>query len=175
MIAMDPKIKVWFDSLDRKKDLALSKSDDLYNAIRNLQYEGKVSQGQNIKVIEESIQFFKGELTEHIKIDEQGMFPFLVTHVPKLEPILRFLSAEHLEIRNRLKTLQGLLKHLHHAGSSESEQNKLCQLRDEGTYLVCLLRNHLQSETTGVYKVMERELNENEKKILLRKCSRVRQ
>ncbi len=172
MIAMNTKVQLWFDSLEQKKDIALVKADNFYQALSNLQYEGKVSLGRNLKEIEQSMKFFKSELSEHIKLDEEVLFPFLMTRVPKLDPMLRFLSAEHNELKSKFKIFLNLFNHVRSSVDPSLMQNDLFRLRDEGTYLFCLLRNHFQSENAGVYQVMDRELKQNEKISLLRLCAR---
>ena len=42
-----------------------NKIDHLYDALNNLHYEGKISFGKNIKVIEDVVKYFKKQVYPH--------------------------------------------------------------------------------------------------------------
>lgn len=174
MITMNTSIPKWVDQFGQESSAALLKLDEFYKSVSNLQYEGKVSQGRNIREIEMLIQFFNNEIMRHIKIDEQALYPFLSTHIPKLEPILRFLYSEHRELRERMKNYQQLLAGLKSRLSGQDSRDQLSRLKDEGTYLSCLMRNHFQVEQVFIYQAIDRELTASEKVSLSRKYKRLK-
>ena len=161
-----------FEILDQKHRIALTKTQELYEALNNLHYEGKVSFGRNIKEIEKAVRFFRNELSPHIRADEEVVFPYLSVHVPRLDPMLRFLSAEHNELKIKFKDFEHLFRKVKDNKDSPLLPKELYKLRDEGTYLFCLLRNHIQTESAGVYQVIASDLTLGEKKVLLEKYSR---
>src|SRR3990167_8465634 len=80
------------------RDVVL-KLNELYEATKNLHFEGKVFSGKNIRSIESVMSYLKKKLQQHVAFDEKIIFPFLETNIPKLEPVLRFLRAERNEFK----------------------------------------------------------------------------
>ncbi len=148
----------------------LGRLDELNESISNLQYEGKVFVGKNIKAIEKTVQFLKKKLLQHIELDEKVVFPYVQKHIPKLDPMICFLRAERNEFKLSLKNFEDTFDHLKEGKSSLRQQKTIEQMKEKGAYVICLMRNHIQTEIESVYKPMDRELHPDEKKELIKKC-----
>ncbi len=148
----------------------LGKLDELNESINNLQYEGKVFVGKNIKAIEKTVSFLKKKLLQHIELDEKIIFPYVQKHIPKLDPMLSFLRAERNEFKLTLKDFESLFKQLKDEKNALKQQKIIDQMKEKGVYAICLMRNHIQIEIESVYKPIDRELHTNEKKELIKKC-----
>ena len=169
MIVKDMMRKDVVEFFEAEYKEVLNKLDQLSEATKNLRFEGKLSYGKNIKEVEEVIKFLEKKLYQHIALDEKIIFPFVEAHIPKLEPILRFLRAERNEFKINLEVFESLFKKLK-GGKMEPQQHKIVEeLREKGIYLVCLMRNHIQTENESVYKTIDQQLREDEKKELLRR------
>ncbi len=149
------------------QEKALQTADRLYEALHNLRYEGKIFLKRNIRIIQEAVDFFKEEHISYIRLDEEVIFPFLRVHIPKLEQMLDVLQAENNEFREKLAELEGLFRQLKSEASDSGRFRKIMEnICDQGTYLFCLVRNHMQVKAEAVYKVMDRELHQDEKRSL---------
>ena len=154
--------------LERDHKEILQEADHLYDVLTNLRYEGKVNFGKNVTKVGKILKFFNEKLIPHIAVDET-IFPFLETHIPKLEPMIRLLQGEHKEIKVNLEVLSFLLEELVSEKDEHKHPQMVERLRDKGIYTVYLLRNHIQVEDEGVYRTIEEDLKPEEKKELLRK------
>lgn len=144
----------------------LQKTDRLEEVLTNLRYEGKPSFGKNVREARELLDFFNEELIEHVAQEDEVLFPFLKTHLPKLESAIGLLQAEHEDFRKKLEGFKFLLGEVKKQ-DRESERAKLIEkICEQGTYLIYLLHNHIRAETEVIYKVAERELRPDEKKKL---------
>ena len=103
-------------------------------------------------------------------LDEQVIFPFLQMHIPKLEAMICFLRAERNEFKLSLANFEVLFKQLGHEKHVLRQQKIIDQLKEKGIYAVCLMRNHIQIEIESVYKPMDQQLHQDEKKELIQKC-----
>lgn len=155
-----------FKALEHKHGDVLKITDELYEALNNLNLGGKMFFTKNMKIISADIRFFKKELFPHINFDEKIIFPFVSMHIPRLENMLYFLRAEHVEIKNNFSTFEGLFKKLHSKKEKKPHFRDINRFIDRGTYLFCLLRSHIQTENTSVYKEIEKQLNRREKEEL---------
>lgn len=146
----------------------LQKTDRLEEVLTNLRYEGKSSLGKNLREARELFDFFNEELIEHIAQEDEILFPFLKIHLPKLESVIGLLQAEHEDFRKKLEGFKFLLGEVKKE-DRESERVQLIEkIREQGTYLIYLLRHHIRAETEVIYKVAERELRPDEKEGLAR-------
>ncbi|MEI7998118.1 MAG: hemerythrin domain-containing protein [Candidatus Omnitrophota bacterium] len=155
---------------ERESQDVLGMLDDLEEAIKNLQYEGKVSWGKNTKAIEKVVSFLRKKLLEHIQLDEDVIFPYAQKHIPKLESMIYFLRAERNEFKQNLENFELLFKQLRLEKNNQRQQKIIDQLKEKGIYVICLVRNHIQTEIESVYKSMDTQLHQDERKILVRKC-----
>lgn len=155
-------------SLEQFHKKTLSHIDQFTIALQEFCYEGKVSHNKNFKKIQQHIVFFHDELLLHMAMDEKVVFPFLEKHIPRLEPVLRFLKAEHTEFRESLGSFEKIFKALSGGIDEARGRRSVEQLRERGIYLICLIRNHIQSENESVYRVMNEDLKDKEKEELSR-------
>lgn len=158
--------------LKASHDEAVDQIDRLHALITNLRYEGKLSLGKNLKELREVLSFFNRQLRKHMELEEEVIFPFLETHVPKLESLIRLLHLEHEDFETNLENIQFQIQNVLKT-SDELERGKIVEkIRERGTYLTYLLRNHIQEENGTVYKALTEELHPNEKKELERLMKR---
>lgn len=140
----------------------------LHDAVNNLRYEGKVQLTKNLKILERVTKFLTDDLIPHIHLDEKVIFPYLEKHVPKLNPMLGFLRGEHCEFKESFKAFEKLFSQFKNKKTDSHRRVLIEKLRDKGTYLFCLLRNHIQAENESVYRVMDEQLHKDEKQELLK-------
>ncbi len=152
----------------------LQKLDVLYEATKNLRFEGKPSSGKNTKAIEEVIKYLKKKLFQHMQLDEKLIFPFLEVHIPKLGPALNFLRAERNEFKANLETFDSLFRKLKERKGDPEYCKIVEELREKGIYLVGLMRNHIQAENESVYKMVDQQLHGDEKKQLIGQCAHIK-
>ena len=136
-----------------------------YEVLKNLRFEGKQNLGKNVSEIREFVAYFKREIETHMKEEEKFLFPFLRTHVPRLEPMIWLLLSEHEDFRNSLNQLRLSLSEFRKTGSDKTRL--IHGLNEQGTYLVCLLRGHMRLETQSLYRAADRELHRSEKEQLI--------
>ncbi len=148
---------------------ALQKADQFYELLSNLRYEGKAAFGRNTHGIQEVLKFFRNELLVHISVDEDIVFAFAETHIPRLKLITGLLRAEHAEFKSALNNFELLFIELQEAKNDLTRSKIVEQLKDKGTYITYLLRNHIQAESESIYKILDAELHMNEKKTLFEK------
>lgn len=151
-----------FDAFECDQKVAFKKLNDLYDVLQRLRYEGKIQTGKNSRELSRLLVFFKEDLIAHIREEEKVLFPFLKTHIPKLEPVIRLLLSEHEDCR---ETLKELLRSYHQFETSRGRKPGVVhQIYEQGIYFICLVRSHLWVESQNLYKVADRELHVAEKK-----------
>ena len=137
------------------------KLDQFYEVLRKLRYEGKPALGKNIAKTIELVDHFKRELHGHMRDEEKILFPFLKTHIPRLEPMVYLLLSEHEDFRNSLKCLKASLSEFKSRESVKPGAiDKICE---QGTYLICFLRSHMWVESHRLYKPADKEVHLSEK------------
>ena len=147
---------------------SLERAERLQEILRNLRYEGKASLGRNLREAEEVRGFFNEELNHYVRFEEEVVFPFLKTHLPRLEPMIWFLQAEHQDFRLNLETFKTRLEELAGSKNEMARLRVLEKIQETGTYLIYLLRNHVRAENEYLYRVADRELRSEEKNRLIR-------
>ena len=148
--------------LEQTHSETLEKADRFYEILIKLRYEGKVSLGKNCRDAKEVLKFFSGEHHQHMECEERIIFPFLKTHVPKLESIIHLLLAEHRDFKRNLLIFEHSIHELD-KGKNDSERATILEkIKEVGTYLIYLLKSHNQFESASVYKVIDQELHPDE-------------
>lgn len=150
--------KTIFELFEKNHKTTLENLNRLYDALHRLRYEGKMNTGKNLSEIRTLTAYFKREMIGHMKQEERVLFPFLCTHIPRLQPMLRLLSADHKEFRDGLAGLEKNIK-----------TGKADLIAEQGTYIVCLLSSHMWVESHSLYKAADKELRLNEKRTLIRR------
>ncbi|MBI4394882.1 MAG: hemerythrin domain-containing protein [Candidatus Omnitrophica bacterium] len=158
--------------LEEDHEEILQRTNRLNDILTNLRYEGKPSLGKNLKEVRETIQFFNQEVIQHVKLEDETIFPFLETHIPKLESVIHLLHAEHEGFKRNLKSFESLVKELEKNSSEPNHGKTLEKIRELGTYLVYSIRNHMQAEDESVYKLIDQELRPNEKQELMKRMKK---
>ncbi len=147
--------------LGQEGEEILESTEALHKALMSLRYEGKVSAGKNIKMAGKAAQILDLKVKQHRDYQEEVVFPFLETHIPKYETRIHFLRSDHHEIKEYAQKLRGLLRRLAaKSGKRRSIDNGAIQ--ETGIYLVGLLRHHLQLEEEGIRKGIEKDLSRSE-------------
>ena len=147
------------------KDL-IEQTDRLNNILINLRYEGKTKVGKNLKEVWDILTFFEKEVDVHVEVEEKCLFPFLITHVPRLEPLITLFHSEHEDFRKNLREFRLAMENLCGEKSEPNKPGLNDKVREVGTYLIYLLRQHLAAEGESLYKTAEHELHEEEKREL---------
>jgi hypothetical protein len=170
MLKKDLLIKGILAMFEQEHKQVLKELDELNESITNLQYEGKMSFAKNTRTIEKTTRFFKNKLYNHIELDEKVIFPYVQVHIPKLEPMLCFLRAERNEFKLSMENFELLFRQLKEEKNGLRQQKIIDQVKEKGMYVICLMRNHIQIEIESVYKPMDLQLHQEEKKELINRC-----
>ena len=144
----------------------LLKSNEFFAALNNLRYEGKAGLKRNMRTISRLNHCFRKELLPHFQADEQVVFPYVESHFPKYSPLLSFLKAEHEEIKNNFDDLDGMVSEIALGKNKPLRQGQVDRIYDRGTYIYCLIRNHIQMESEVIYRGIQKNLHPSEKKEL---------
>src|SRR3989338_4066747 len=87
----------------------LKKSQQLEDVLTRLRYEGRMSFGRNVKELGALLHFLNEDLKNHVTQEERVLFPYVESHIPKLEPVINLLRSEHQEFKKNLKTFESRL------------------------------------------------------------------
>ena len=144
-------------------------SDKLLKNLTSLRRDGRASFVKNVRDIKQTIHFLQTDLLKHFEMEDAALFPFLVTHIPRLAPIVHLLQNEHADFSENLETLGLLLE----ASVREDSDGKRGQLADKiehiGTYIAYLLSNYVRNESKSICLVMKNELKPSENQKLMTK------
>lgn len=155
--------------IEGDREDTLRKIRELREILVNLRYEGRHQLGKNLKAANGVLAFFKGELADHVEREEKIVFPFIQSHIPRLEPLILLLSSEHEEFRRNLRGFQFWLKELEKTKGNLDYGKLVEKVREMGNYLTYLLENHLEEESGILYRVADQELRADEKRELERR------
>lgn len=144
----------------------VKKTGQLIQDLNHIHYEGRASFQKNLRRIRDAMHFFDGEIMHHLELEEETLFPYLETHVPKLYSAIRFLQAEHEAFRGNLKVFRFFVRELSRQKKDEERARTIDRLKETGTYLAYLLRHHIEAEEKSIYRSAERELRLSEKREL---------
>lgn len=155
-----------FQALEKDHRRSIRELNQFYEVLRNLRYEGKLHRGRNLELARRLTEHFRTELLEHMSQEEKVLFPFLNTYIPRLEPVVFHLSAEHADLRKTFKELQTAFARVRRATPERLEE--LCvRIHERGVYLICLLRSHMSVESQTLYDAADHELRSPERERLL--------
>jgi len=151
---------------------ALGQIDHFGKVLNHLRFEGIPKFGKNVKDANDVLEFFEQELSEHLELENQILFPYLETHIPRLEPVIRLFYADHAGFKENLGHFRTLLRKVSAAKRKALKNTELMEnLRETGTCLIYLLKRHLQAESASVYRAIEKELRSDEIKDLAKKIA----
>lgn len=141
----------------------LAELDRFYAALVRLRGEGKLHFGRNVASLKVSADRIGRLAAVHMALEEGAFFPFLKKHIPRLGPVISFVSAEHDEFRRELRSFKRVLSALRVSGPSADVREAFAK----GAFLTCLLRSHFAIESRNLYSAADGELRAEEKKALL--------
>lgn len=162
-------------SLEKKYEEALKETDRLQDVLTRLTYEGKFRLGRNLNEARRLLQFFSGELVNHMQIEEKVLFPFLKTHVPRLESVICLLRSEHEDFRRSFGDFKTLLGKLSSKCNGTNRAKLIGKIKETGTYLIYLLKNHSQLENKSIYQAIDQVLHAEEKREIEKQIKRYSQ
>ena len=139
----------------------------LDQALRAFRHEGRHQLGKNLNQMSDAIHSLKFRLTCLMRNEEKRLFPFIVTHVPKFQPLIYLLFSEHEDFRKFLRRLTISLAALRKKNGSFESSHRIHKISEESIYLVCLLRNHLRIEDEKIFVALRKELHASEKEKLV--------
>ena len=148
--------------LDDEHEEIFQKMNVLQSLLTNLRYEGKPRLGKNLKDVGKALAFLKEKTKKHFLLEEKVIFPFLETHIPRLNPVLRLFESEHQGFQCQLRNLEVSLK--------EASKKRVCpesgqsaeRIRENGIHMIAFLRYHLQAENGTIYRSSEMDLRPDE-------------
>lgn len=134
--------------------------------LKNLRYEGKPSIGKNIMRGKRMTEMLERELENHIKAEEKILYPYVERHIPRMGALIQILKSEHETFRKTFLEFKSELKRFLKGKNYPDRKEKLIKINEIGTYLVYLLKHHLEIEMRSLYRLIDRELSAWEKKEL---------
>ncbi len=140
--------------------------DRLHEILTDLRYEGEYLLGKNLNKVVEVLEFLKNELIWRIDVEEDVLFPFLKSHLPRLESVIALFRSEHRDFRRSLDEIQGLMARLKRGRDLRKQRRAIEAIVETGMYLTYLVRNHVLAEEESIYKVIDLELKLDEKRKL---------
>ncbi len=152
--------------LEDEHQQALKQIEQLDIAIVGLQFEGKTSMGRHVKQIGSILQFFLRRFIKHMEREERVIFPFLSSHIPRLVSVFPLLCSQHNEFKKSAKDLQLLIHGLSNDKANLDQTRTIQKFCEVGTYLIYLLRHHIEVEYQTIYKMINCELRRDEKEEL---------
>ncbi len=157
--------KTIFSILEKDSKTTLRNLNKFYEVLVNLRFEGKQNVAKNMIRLRGLVSYFQEEVKAHMREEEKVLFPFLRTHIPRLEPMICLLVSEHGDFRNSLKDLNLSLSVFKKVNSDKTRI--IHQFNEQGIHLICLLRGHMSVETKTLYRAADNELRPDEKKRLI--------
>lgn len=147
---------------NNEEEKLLAQTEDLHKALTHLRYEGKLLKEPNVKSVQILAYGLDFALERHRHIQEEIVFPFLRTHIPRHEAAISLLKAEHAEIKNHQEKLKQDTLKISRIPSPLQET----RLYEAGIYLVTLLRHHIGLEKKSIDQSLQNELREDEKEVI---------
>lgn len=138
--------------LDKKQDVILQNCNRLMALSKKLCYEGKVFLGVNLKRFRKLWEDINEQLLSHMRGDEDVIFPFLETHIPRLVPFVHMLQEETREIRAGITEINCLLRLVNSARDAKERRVNVAMLAEKVPFVYCLIRSHLEMEGKSLYK-----------------------
>ena len=163
-----PAFKKSISRLNHNHQKIFEKLDDLDAKLMYLFYEGKVNTKDTLKRIDVLMTFIKRRLKPHVAV-ENILFNFIEKHIPRVEMAVLLLKRDHEEIYEHLETMANLTHQLLKDKDGPKRNYSFNELHQQGVYLVQLMRNHLRMEDEMIFTLVDRRLNADEKKALLKK------
>ncbi len=152
--------------LEKEEKDILKDADYLKQALSKLRFEGRQHHKKNLSKTSSALVILKERLFNHMEEEENSLFPFLVTRLPRLESARHLFLSEHREFREKIKKIGMLLKRLKSSNENNLVGVSIQEVYSEGMYLTCLILSHVKIEGRQLYKAVENDLSVDEKKKL---------
>ena len=143
--------------------------DALHSVLHVFCHEGRAQFGKNMRRLDDAIRSLEVRLGFVSAYEEKCLFPFISVHIPRFEPLITLLGSEHEDFRRLLKGLGRSLSAFKQEKEASLQLRSVQRIREEGMYLICLMRSHLWAETRNMYEALNRELRAEEKENLARR------
>lgn len=153
-----------FDHLESEHQRNLKILTQFSEVLKRLRFEGRAQCPKNLRRLRRLMLFFKDKSVRHMRYEEKTLFPFLESHIPRLQPLIRLLLSEHEDFRLAFKDIEGALRGF--KGIRADNLAALQTIQARGAYLACLLRSHLWAESNVLYSTASKQLKDEEKKLL---------
>lgn len=137
--------------------------------LRGFCYSGETAYQENLIQMNEVSKFFSREWNKHMTIEKEILFPFAIAHLPQIRPAIDFLESKHAEYRKKLQELRTRYDDFKWAVGDEGRKKAVEKFQNLGISLAKLFNEYIEIEAKNVYKVLDRELSEDDKLELMRK------
>ncbi len=118
----------------------------------HLRYEGKRHTQDNLLRIGQHVRFLQKDMDRRIRYEEKILFPFLIMHVPRFEPLFHLLHIDHEKCRREFQFF-----------ADDSGDASVEEVLRHGEYLTGLLRSHWSIEDKSAIASVQHELKGHEK------------
>lgn len=153
------------------QDRMLEKSRQLSESFVNLRYEGKVSNGKNLKQARQILCELRRIFHEHSHIEDERVFPFLKKHIPKVESLTEILRLEHEYLCDLIDKFELEFVRFTEESNRLKRARMVLEMQKRGLYLNFLLQGHVQLEIQNLYQTVNGLLKPGERRELgLRKA-----
>jgi len=152
---------------DGEGEKMLLQTDKLHQALTHLRYESRAYRPKNIKAVRDVIQTLDGILQRHQSSQEEIIFPFLESHIPRHEAAIHLLEAEHEDIQKNTDKLKSSLQKLPEAHGNLNDG----KIYERGIYLISLVQHHVGFEQRHIRKSIHKELHADEKAVITSRVS----
>ena len=110
-------------------------------------------------VFQETLSFFRTELTEHLAREERALLPALEARVGRFGTLVNVIAYDHDEIRRGIDKFSEALAALR-AKASAPHAPELRELNRHGIFLVQYVGLHMAKEDSSLAEMARRELGE---------------
>lgn len=163
--------KSGINSLKLSYSVVNSKLDELKNALTNLRFEGKQCLGKNIGSAVRSVSFLNDKWLNYLEAEEEDLFPYILTHVPKFDPMLSHFNKDHQEQRKTILQLCRVLEGIKNI-ETDNMGRTIETCVSVGNYVVCFIKNHMFIKSEIFYRTVFKSLKADEIKQLDQKIQK---
>ena len=140
----------------------LLQTGELHKALMHLRYESRSYRPKNIKAVREIVRNMDGILQRHRGFQEEIVFPFLESHIPRHEAAIHLLETEHEDIKTNKDKLKSSLQKLSKADRNLNDG----KIYERGIYLISLVQHHVAFEQRHIRKSIHKELHADETMVI---------
>ncbi len=157
------------DGINNPKDMArqlkkslkeiLKKSDHFYSSLKDITFDDDQSLKQKINSVDQLLKSSREKWWTHIMMEENQLFPFLKSRMPKVKATVLSLQEKCKTIKVNFEVVQYLCWELTSRGSGMKRSVILRELKTSGRKLVTMINSYLNLETEYIYKLMIQNQN----------------